>query len=73
MTKQEKENKAKVKELVVELTDLFLKESGSELSERGLFHRVMPLCNQLGGSVDKNTVQLSHFKSVLEELNEVIK
>lgn len=63
--------KNKAKELVAELTDLFLRD-GSEMRERGLYQRVIADIARLNGHVDKDTALLARMKEIILELKKIV-
>jgi len=60
-----KKNKAKA--LMKELKELMFRE-GTELSEKGFYQRAFSVLHSFGGSIDKNTTELSRIKEVIELL-----
>jgi len=63
--------KVSVKDLVVELKDLFLRE-GTEMSERGFYQRILPSLPLTGGHIDKDSVNLARIKEIILELEKIV-
>ncbi len=71
MTAKVKKEPNKAKELMAELEDLYLR-GGTEMRERGLYHRVLADIGRLNGHVDKDTTLVSRIKDIILELKKVV-
>jgi hypothetical protein len=71
MAFKRKQPKVSARELVAELESLFLRD-GTEMAERGFYHKALASLHGFGGSIDKNTEELARIKVVILELKNAI-
>ena len=70
-SKARAEKARKLKKLITELKDLYLRED-TETAAKGLYHRALSAIYHLGGNIDKDTAQFTRIRDIILEIEKTI-